>query len=396
MDIKHNNHDDSTDFSLALGGPLYQFYLRSRLLKPPFELYKRRIVVISLFAWLPLLLLSMIGGVAFSGVKVPFLFDIDTHVRFLVALALLIAADLFVDRRMRIIVPQFIEHDIITLKNQPKFKDIIVSTMKLRGSIIIELSLLVFAFTCGHWIWKQFMALNVATWYSTSINNQIKLTSAGYWYVFVSLPLFQFFGFRWYFRIFVWYRFLWQVARLPLRFNSLHPDRAGGLGFLVGSMFAFAPILLAHTVLLAGIIANRIWHEGASLLQFKFEILGIIVFLLFLVVVPLTFFIFRLAQAKITGLREYSMTASHYVNNFRLKWINADSQNNNVLLGTPDIQSLADLSTSYNVVSGMRLVPFSRGVIFDLAILIILPLLPLVLTVIPLESMIKQVVSIIL
>ena len=80
------------------------------------------------------------------------------------------------------------------------------------------------------------------------------LTAAGYWYAFVSLPIFRFILYRWYYRLFIWYRFLWQVRGMPLHFNLYHPDRVGGLGFLAASVQIFAPILVAQTMALAGII----------------------------------------------------------------------------------------------------------------------------------------------
>jgi len=47
------------DFSLVLGGPLYQLWRRSRLTGDALELLRRRIVVFALLAWAPLLLLSI-------------------------------------------------------------------------------------------------------------------------------------------------------------------------------------------------------------------------------------------------------------------------------------------------------------------------------------------------
>ena len=85
--------EDSPDFSLVLGGPLYQLFQRSHLSGGALELLHRRILFIPLFAWLPLLLLSLIGGRALGGaIKIPFLHDIEAHARFLVALPVLVAA----------------------------------------------------------------------------------------------------------------------------------------------------------------------------------------------------------------------------------------------------------------------------------------------------------------
>ena len=70
------------DFSLVLGGPLYQLVARPRLSGDALELLARRVIVISLFAWLPLLILSMLGGRVWGdAVRVPFLVDIEVHAR---------------------------------------------------------------------------------------------------------------------------------------------------------------------------------------------------------------------------------------------------------------------------------------------------------------------------
>ena len=82
---------DPRDFSLVLGGPIFQLLRRLHLSDEALGLVRRRIVVISLFSWLPLLVLSALEGKLLAGnVAVPFLQDMEVHVRFLVATPLLI------------------------------------------------------------------------------------------------------------------------------------------------------------------------------------------------------------------------------------------------------------------------------------------------------------------
>ena len=59
---------DQADFSLVLGGPLYQLLRRARLSDDALMLQRRRVIVISLLTWLPLLLLAALGGRLFGGV----------------------------------------------------------------------------------------------------------------------------------------------------------------------------------------------------------------------------------------------------------------------------------------------------------------------------------------
>lgn len=93
---------DDYDFSVILGGPLFQMFRRAHLSGDALELLRRRIVIIAMFAWLPLVLLSILGGRAWGdAVQISFLKDIEVHARFLVALPLLIMAELVVHQRMR-------------------------------------------------------------------------------------------------------------------------------------------------------------------------------------------------------------------------------------------------------------------------------------------------------
>jgi hypothetical protein len=135
-------------------------------------------------------------------------------------------------------------------------------------------------------IWRHFTALDASTWYATPSNGDSNLSLAGMWFGYVSLPIFQFLLIRWYFRIIIWARFLWQVSRIELRLVPTHPDRLGGLGFLAGTVYAFTVLAVAHGTLLAGQLANRIFFLGASLLDYKIEIGLLVVYVLCLVFRP--------------------------------------------------------------------------------------------------------------
>ena len=381
------------DFSLVLGGPLYQMYLRSRLLKPPAELAERRVVVFVALTWLPLVALALASGTAWSGVQVPFLLDVDVHVRFLLGLPLLIAAEVLVHRRLRVTVRQFVERGIVGAGEEPAFRRIIDSTMRLRNSTLIEIALLVAAFTLGYVIWRGTTALRVDTWYAASGADGVqRLTLAGWWYAFVSLNVFRFMVLRWYFRLILWYIFLWRVARLPLRLNALHPDCAGGLGFLAGSAFALLPMLLAHTVTLAGVIGGRIWHEGMKLTQFQLEIGGSVALLMAAALAPLAFFMFQLARAQREAARLYGVMAMRYVDEFRAKWLRERRPGGEALVGSADIQSLADLAGGSEPLGKTGFFPIGRQSVVTLGILIALPFAPLLLTLVPFEDLVERVV----
>jgi hypothetical protein len=384
------------DFSLVLGGPLFQLLRRVHLSDDALLMARRRTIIIAMIAWLPLLMLSVLEGNAWSGTAlVPFLKDFEAQTRFLVALPILILAELVVHQRMRHLIEQFLERKLIPESGASQFEAAIASAFRLRNSVLAEVLLIAFVYGFGILIiWRQYIALDAATWYTMPSAEGSKLTFAGMWYSYVSLPLFQFLLLRWYFRFFIWTRFLWQVSRIDLSLVPTHPDRAGGLGFLTTTVYAFVPLLMAHGVLLSGLIGNRIYHMGATLPEFKLEILVLVVFLMFVVLGPLLMFAPQLAEARRKGLREYGSLAERYVREFDAKWLRGGAPSGEKLVGSADIQSLGDLTNSYDVVRTMRYAPFSKEAILQLAAVTLAPIVPLLLTMMPLEALLKSLLGI--
>jgi len=389
--------DKSADFSLVLGGPLFQLLRRAHLTGDALELLKQRILVISLLAWLPLLILSALEGQALGGnAAVPFLRDLEVHIKFLVVIPLLIVSELVVHQRMRFVVKQFLERNLIPGVALARFDAAIASAFRLRNSVLAEVLLIAFVYGVGVLIiWRQYTALTTATWYAVPTGEGLKLLLSGVWYGYVSLPLFQFLLVRWYFRIFIWVRFLWQVSRIDMSLVPTHPDRVCGLGFLSETVYAFTTLAVAHGGLLAGFIANRIFYLGATLTQFKVEIAVLVVFVLFITLGPLLLFAPQLAEAKRKGNREYGTLAERYVRDFDAKWLRGGAPADEPLVGSGDIQSLADLRNSFEVVLTMRIIPITKEAVLRLVVATLVPVVPLVLTMMPLEELLKRLMRVV-
>lgn len=382
------------DFSLVTGGPLFQLFRKTHLSGDHLQLLYRRIIVITATAWLPLFLLSTLQAPE-GGVVLPFGHDIETHVRLLVALPVLILAELIVHLRLRSVMQGFITPNIVAPEEVPKFNAAIDSAMRLRNSIVLEVGLLVLVFSVGQWFWWKEIALGTSSWYAVPERGHITLTAAGYWNAFVSVPIFQFILARWYLRLLIWTRLLWQISRrLHLHLIAAHPDRAGGLSFLGRSSYAFSPILFAQGSVLAGVIASRVVYAGENLLTFKVLAVGFIAVYLIFVLGPLTLFTPQLTRAKREGLARYALLANQYVKAFETKWVKEAAGHEGELLGSGDIQSLADMGNSFNVVREMRPIPFNVQDITRLAAATAAPLLPLGLTMFSLEELITRLIKV--
>jgi hypothetical protein len=387
--------EEAHDFSLVLGGPIFQLFRRSHLAGEGLELLYRRLLIITLVAWLPLLLLATFDSPTGNVGRLSFFHDVEVQVRFLIALPVLIAAELIVQSRIRPVVRRFVERRIVLPRDLPRFDSAIERAVRLRNSIPIEVGLLLFVYTFGLWLWHGRVAINVSTWYAMP-GGRWHLTPAGFWYVFVSIPIIQFILLRWYLRLFIWFRFLWHVSKIDLNLIPTHPDRSAGLAFLGKSAYAFGPVLFAQGAMLAGLVASRVLYGGESLLSFKLQIGGFVAFFVLAILGPLLMFTPRMARAKRQGLADYGLLAQRYVESFEQKWVLRDPASPDELLGAADIQSLADLGNSYALVRDMRSVPFGLEDISRLAAATAAPLVPLLLTIFSPEELIMRIIKVVL
>lgn len=382
------------DFSLVLGGPVFQLLRRVRLSDDALGLVHRRIVAAIAIVWAPpLVLCALQGGLNGPGPKATLLHDIGFQARFLLVVPLLILSELVVHRRMRLIVGEFTARGLVRPADSDRFAGALGELARWRNSILAEVVLLIIVYAAGLLVTlRRYKVLGEDGWYSAPSGG---LSDAGLWLVFVSLPLLQFLLLRWYFRLFIWGRFLWRMSRMDLDLDVAHPDRAGGLGFLAESLAAFTPIAAAHGVLVAGMIADRILYTGARLTDFQLEVIGGAILLSVLFAGPLTVFAPRLEHVKRNGLREYGALGQTYVKAFRRKWLEGSADADEPLLGSADIQSLADLGNSFGSAEQMRLAPVRLSGLLFVVAAFLAPIAPLLLTIMPAEQIIERLVGLV-
>ena len=230
---------------------------------------------------------------------------------------------------------------------------------------------------------------HISTWYRTVSNSGDSLTWAGIWLIAVCTPLFQFLIFRWLWRLFLWFQFLNRVRKLDLQLFPPHPDEAAGLGFVGEGQRFFGILLFAFSLGSAGVLAREIVYGKIPLTYFAPAIAAYVVAAIIIIVAPLAVFTGLLIKTKRIGLHQYGTLATTYTGLFHKKWIRHENPDNEPLLGTGDIQSLADLGNSYGFVQKMTLLPVDIRTVLQLVVASLLPLAPLLLTVMPLKSILK-------
>lgn len=200
------------------------------------------------------------------------------------------------------------------------------------------------------------------------------------------MGLYEFLFWRYLWRLFIWYWFLWRVSKLDLKLIPTHSDLSAGLGFIVEAHSEFALIALALSTGIAGALADEIVYAGVSIASYKVAVVAYLIIVLLVSFGPLLMFVPLLIEAKRRGLHRYSILIVIHNRLFDEKWIQGDNPEKEVVLGTPDSASLADLGIAFEVLKNMRLTPFGREDVFFFIALTLLPMTPLLLTVIPMEK----------
>jgi hypothetical protein len=313
---------------------------------------------------------------------------IGVHVRLLLVIPLFFLGESWLNPRMTALVSMIVRSNVVPNSALPALESEIARTIRWKDSWLVESICLLAAVLLS--LTGRHLALSGTT--SEYDPNRGLATMAGYWYWIVCLPLFRFLIIRWIWRIGLWSYFLWRVTKLELHLVPTHPDGAGGLGYLEVVHAHFAPLVLAISATQAAAIAEEI---SAGRMTLTFEAIFPAPALVLLVdaalfIGPLLIFTPRLWACRVKGLSDYMEFAANYVGGFDRKWLKAEKGPEEPLLGTPDLQSLADLSNSINIVRNTRLLPVSLRLLAELLIAALLPMLPLLLFKYPVVELFRR------
>jgi len=381
-------------FSVTRGGPFH----RLLALIGPADNERRQVLnralIGTLFCWFPLLVLTFVQGLAIgSKVKIPFLLDYAVHLRFLIALPILILAESPIDRRWRALAGEFLRSGLVVESERARFEAIIQRLTRLRDSLLPELMMLVIAYLAPLFLGRTELLMNgITSWHTPGTESQ-ELSLAGWWFRVVSAPVFRFLLLRWIWRMFLWTLFIWRVSKIKLFLVATHTDLAAGLGFLSEGQKAYSPIVFAGGTVIAGSVLNAIRYEGETLSSLKLAMIAYGVLAVIVLVVPLLVVTPVLLGVKRKALREYGGLVTRHNQAFDEKWIGDKHVEGEKILGNPDPSSLTDLGTSFDVIRRMGIVPVDKPTLLALALAAALPMLPVLLLVTPAGTIVHAVLK---
>jgi len=128
---------------------------------------------------------------------------------------------------------------------------------------------------------------------------------------------------------------------------------------------------------------------GVPLNSYAFGIGAFVVLVLLIFLGPLLMFTPRMIAAKIKSVREYSALGVADHRAFDRNCVQGVNPGNDPLLGAPEISSLADLGGAYEILAKMRPLPFDPSDMLALVMASLFPMAPLLLTVYPLDELLR-------
>lgn len=379
-------------FSLMRGGLVYHVLHASGAIKPGKRTTPWVAVLLTGLAMVPLLLGTGLDGTLWGPrVTMPLLGDYATLARFLVAVPLMILMAPGADALLRNAIVQFPRAGLVGAGRRAQFDQVVDKVVALRDSKVPEsacfllamLPLLLHQRSLG-------MLQGISDW--SMVDGHA--TFAGLWLNVVAGPVFRFVALIWLWRLCLWTYLLWRLSRIDLDLHPAHPDGAAGLGFLGMAQYRFSALPLAGGFLLAGSCINEIVYLGATLNDLKYLMIGYIVAATVIMVAPLLLMSPKMMAAKRAGLMAYGALGHAAVRAFDRRWIDGHDSGETPFLEANDPSAVTDFSAVYGTLRSMSAVPLTRSNLLWIALPAALPLLPVLFFAMPVDELLKDLVSI--
>jgi len=355
-----------------------------------------KILIPFTICWLPLALFTLINNTFWTGdISNSFITTFDTQARLLIAMPVFILAEKEVSARLGLILTQFLNSGIIRKEDHVSFVEMIERKVQFLSSNWTDLAVYVICYI--HVFFVMFYAsenTSLLTWQINVEDGETILSLAGKWSSFISRPFVLFLFYRWLLRIIVWGIMMKKISSFNLNLFAVHPDLAGGLGFLGYAFRYFSPITFAISAVVAGNMADFILIEELHLSDVKIIILVYFVIVTLLFVLPLLSFSVKLLNACEESVFENNDFANGIFRELRIKLLKDYDHVNAEDLKTPVFSTATDLSSVIDNGQKMKLLPFNLKDLIPLWSMTALPFLAVVLMEIPLSELLKSLVSI--
>ncbi|KQV66318.1 hypothetical protein ASC90_14150 [Rhizobium sp. Root1220] len=360
------------DFLASHGGPFYELQRRMNLLQERALRTGRRALLFVGIAWFVPLLLTIPSLFSAAPTVTTYLSDPGAWAKFMIAIGAFVLAEQQVERGLRHKLRQFMRAPLIA---PAATKDAIIAVnraLRQRDSRTAEiacLALAVFASVIAYANWEH---VATSSWTVTVTPDGNQVTLAGWWTIFVSLPLFVFLFFRGVWRHLVWALLLRRIAKLELRLVATHPDGKGGLSFLAEYPNAYMFFVFGISAAIAAAFAKHLMQETLSTGTFTTMMGAWLVVVLAFFAHPLSAFSKPLAMLKEQSLLVLAAKATTFQRAAERKAIGANVAANSAEEAAEPVE-IVDLGKQYDTTRKLSAMLINRSAVLPVAAAALLP-----------------------
>jgi hypothetical protein len=348
----------------------------------------RRSVLLVAIAWLPIVVWAIatghlsIGALGDSATR-----HMGMHVRCLVAIPLLVCSEPVASRVIGTIVATFATAGLVPPEERPNLVRVLRSIERLRDSKLVW-TLIAALVVLSAMVAGRRIAADDPDAFAWGANGGV-LDFGAAWAVFVVRPMVVFLLLVWLWRLALTWLLFRRIAKLDLQLIASHPDRVGGLGFVELYTIGFSLVVLAISSVVCAAVGHVMLVHGGRLMEFKGQLILMIVLLVVLFLLPSTAFSGRLRRTFVRGQFEYGALASRFVRGVHGKWVQGKEVEDDILSAS-EIGPAVDLGSLYDMGTKLQMVPIGRLQVLVLLLPALLPVLAVATIEIPLKEIVLK------
>lgn len=257
-------------------------------------------------------------------------------------------------------MPYFLSSGLVAVEDRERFRATVARMAALRDRHLPWA--LIVGLVIG-WVLTRPIAVDVheLVWAAEESAGQARLGFGGWWFFYVSRPIFTALLLAFVWRIVLLGLLMRRIAALPLSIVPTHPDRAGGLAFLEHVPLALSPGVLAISAVVASRWAHDVAFHGVELPSLQMPVGILLLGLVVLALAPLAAFSGPLRRVKTQALLDYGALVGEHGRRVRRRWILGEPvEDAESLLSAPELGPVADTASLYDAVGRMRTVPVGK------------------------------------
>ena len=352
----------------------------------------RRAVFWSLLAWLPIAvwawqkeyLLPVDGGE-------PLLAHFGINARLLLAVPLFIFAEGMMHSTLTTLLPRLVSSGVVPPGQLDRLRSVLSDIAQLRDSVLPWIA--IFAALASFFLFSRPSEVPHELSWAKDQADGAGMGLGVWWYLYVGRTIFLTLLLAWLWRLALLFMLFKRIAGLELSMVPTHPDRCAGLGFMARIPVMFVPVVLGISSVFASGWAHQVVYHDVTIGSLRVEIIALVVVVPLIFLSPFISFLGLMLRTKKQGLLDYGDLIGRHGRLVRERWIDGKQVADAPILDAPELGPIADTAAPYELISKVRPLPLSMGSLIPLVGAAVLPMVVLAAMDLPLKTVLKTVLK---